>query len=109
MARGTGPLSAREILDAASNDAPGLGMATVYRTLKLLTDEGLVQVVEIPGQSPRYELTGRGHHHHLYCRSCSRVFEIDRCPGDFADLCPPGFVVEGHELVLFGLCPKCAG
>lgn len=102
-------MSAKEILDAAAAQAPGIGMATVYRALKLLADEGLVAVVEIPGQPPRYELTGQGHHHHLYCRGCSKVFEIMQCPGDFADLCPPGFRVEGHELVLFGLCDVCAG
>lgn len=108
LAAGSGPMSAKEILDAAAAQAPGIGMATVYRALKLLADEGLVAIVEIPGQPPRYELTGQGHHHHLYCRGCSRVFEIMQCPGDFADLCPPGFKVEGHELVLFGLCPECA-
>jgi Fur family ferric uptake transcriptional regulator len=108
LAGGSGPMSAKEILDAAAAQAPGIGMATVYRALKLLADEGLVAIVEIPGQPPRYELTGQGHHHHLYCRGCSKVFEIMQCPGDFADLCPPGFKVEGHELVLFGLCPECA-
>ena len=107
LASGSGPMSAKEILDAAAAQAPGIGMATVYRALKLLADEGLVAVVEIPGQPPRYELTGQGHHHHLYCRGCSKVFEIMQCPGDFADLCPPGFKVEGHELVLFGLCKAC--
>ncbi len=108
LASGSGPMSAKQILDAAAAQAPGIGMATVYRALKLLADEGLVAVVEIPGQPPRYELTGQGHHHHLYCRGCSQVFEIMQCPGDFADLCPPGFKVEGHELVLFGLCDRCA-
>ncbi len=108
LASGSGPMSAKEILDAAAAQAPGIGMATVYRALKLLADERLVAIVEIPGQPPRYELTGQGHHHHLYCRGCSKVFEIMRCPGDFAELCPPGFKVEGHELVLFGLCPECA-
>ena len=107
LAKGPGPLSAREILDVAAQAAPGLGMATVYRALKLLADEGLVSVVEIPGQSPRYELTGQGHHHHLYCRVCTKVFEVYQCPGDFAELCPPGFKVEGHELVLFGVCARC--
>ena len=102
-----GPLSPREILEHAQGRVNGIGMATVYRTLKLLADAGLVQAVEIPGEAPRYELAGKGHHHHFYCRKCGRVVEVDRCPGDFGDLAPPRFRVEGHELILFGRCEDC--
>ena len=102
------PLSPKEILDSAQRKVSGLGLATVYRTLKLLADENLVEVVEIPGESPRYELAGKGHHHHFYCRDCGKVFEIHDCPGDFARLAPRGFKTDGHELVLFGRCDQCA-
>jgi len=102
-----GPLSPREILEHAQGRITGIGMATVYRTLKLLADAGVVQSVEIPGEAPRYELAGKGHHHHFYCRACGRVFEVEGCPGNFSDLAPPRFKVEGHELVLFGHCVDC--
>lgn len=101
------PLSPREILSGARSSVEGLGIATVYRTLKLLADEGLVEVVEIPGKAPRYELSGKGHHHHFYCRSCAKVFEVHGCPGDFLALAPPNCSVDGHELVLFGHCGDC--
>ncbi|MBX3409423.1 MAG: transcriptional repressor [Phycisphaeraceae bacterium] len=101
------PLSPREILDHAQSHVGGIGMATVYRTLKMLTGEGLVQSVEIPGEAPRFELTGKDHHHHFYCRGCERVFEVEGCPTGLAALAPAGFSVEAHELVLFGRCPEC--
>jgi len=101
------PLSPKEILDGAQGVVSGIGIATVYRTLKLLADEGLVDTVDIPGESPRFELSGKGHHHHFYCRGCAGVFEVEGCPGDFSRLVPPGFSLTGHELVLFGSCIAC--
>jgi Fur family ferric uptake transcriptional regulator len=102
------PLSPREILAHAKSRVNGIGMATVYRTLKLLADAGVVQTVEIPGEAPRYELAGKGHHHHFYCKGCGKVFEVDGCPGDFSELTPRGFRLDEHELVLFGKCAGCA-
>jgi Fur family ferric uptake transcriptional regulator len=89
------PLSPKEILDGAQSHVRGMGIATVYRTLKLLADEGLIDTVDIP--------------HHFYCRACAGVFEVEGCPGDFSKLAPPGFSLEGHELVLFGTCAGCHG
>lgn len=102
-----GPLSAMEVLGAARRAVPGLGAATVYRALSNLLEEGVLTVVHLPGQAPRYELAGKGHHHHFHCRGCGRVFEIDGCAEGVQALAPPGFRVEGHELVLTGLCPGC--
>lgn len=101
-------MSPREILAEAKSRVNGIGMATVYRTLKLLADAGVVQAVEIPGEAPRYELAGKGHHHHFYCKACGKVFEVDGCPGDFSELTPRGFKLDEHELVLFGRCAVCA-
>lgn len=108
LERAAGPLTPREIHDAATSRVSGLGLATVYRTLRLLAGEGLIEVVDIPGETPRYEPAGRGHHHHFYCRACGKVFEVEGCPGDFKNLAPRGFKVSGHELVLFGRCASCA-
>src|SRR3954463_2966243 len=80
------PLSPREILEHAQSRVTGIGMATVYRTLKLLADAGVVQAVEIPGEPARYELAGKDHHHHFYCNSCGKVFEVEGCVGDFSSL-----------------------
>jgi Fur family ferric uptake transcriptional regulator len=101
------PVSPREILHAARSHISALGLATVYRTLKKLADAGVVTQVDIPGQPPRFELAGKHHHHHFHCRACGRVFEVEGCCGHFDDHTPPGFHLEGHEVLLFGRCADC--
>jgi len=101
------PLTAAEILHAAKAAVPGLGIATVYRTVRSLRTEGTVRQVDLPGDVPRYEVAAKRHHHHFHCRDCGRVFEVDSCPGNLADLAPRGFVAEHHEVILYGRCPEC--
>jgi len=102
------PLLPQEVLDAAQADAPGLSMATVYRNLRAMQDEGELHAVMLPGENPRFEPAGGGHHHHFQCLQCQRVFEVDACPGDLSALAPPGFTVEDHDLTLYGRCNECA-
>ncbi len=52
------PLLPQEVLDAAQHAVPGLGITTVYRTLKLLVEEGELQAVNLPGENPRFEAVG---------------------------------------------------
>jgi Fur family ferric uptake transcriptional regulator len=103
------PLSAPEILEAAQSHVPGLGIATVYRNLKALTEAGEVAVVSLPGVNPRYESVGaeHHHHHHFMCTACEKVFDIHTCPGAILDVAPKGFKVERHELTLYGQCKDC--
>jgi len=101
------PLSIAEILDLAQRSVPGLGIATVYRTVGTLVEEGVLAQVEIGGEAPRYEISGRGHHHHFRCRRCQRVFEVEGCLPEIQRLAPAGYLVEDHEILLFGLCPDC--
>lgn len=103
------PLSAEEALEAAAAEVPGLGIATVYRLIRAGLEEEWLKAVEIPGQAPRYELSGKDHHHHFQCRACDRVFELEGCPGDFKKLVPKGFTLEDHEIMLFGKCVECNG
>jgi Fur family ferric uptake transcriptional regulator len=102
------PLDPQEVLAAARRYVPRLGIATVYRALKSLADEGRVVSVTLPGEHARYEAAGREHHHHFQCRRCQKVFELVGCPGDFNGLTPPGFRLEDHEVVLYGRCSSCA-
>jgi Fur family ferric uptake transcriptional regulator len=102
------PLLACEVLEMAQKSVPSLGIATVYRTLKALVDQESLQVVELPGENPRFEFA-HGHHHHFYCRDCGRVYDVHACPGELGELVPPGFVVKSHELTLYGCCAKCQG
>lgn len=102
------PLSPQEVHERADRIAPGLSMATVYRSLKALIEDDSIVTVELPGQPPRYEPAGLDHHHHFQCRSCGKVFDIPGCPGHLEGLAPEGFVVEAHEITLSGLCEGCA-
>ncbi len=103
------PLSPQEVLPAAQSYVPGLGIATVYRNLKVLVADGWLESVALPGESPRYEVAGKRHHHHFRCRTCDRVFEIDGCSTNLVvQLTPRGFRLEGHDVVLYGLCMACS-
>ncbi len=101
------PLTPAEVLAAAQVQVPGLGIATVYRNLKLLEAEGHIRAVDLPGQAPRYEIEHHAHLHHFHCQRCDRMFPIHACPGSIEQLAPQGFVVERHDLTLHGLCADC--
>jgi Fur family ferric uptake transcriptional regulator len=103
------PLSPAEVLAIAERHVPGLGMATVYRALKRLVEEGSVVAVQLPGEPPRYEgrQAAEHHHHHFRCEDCGKVFDVSGCPEGLAALTPPGFRLSGHELVLYGQCGSC--
>jgi Fur family ferric uptake transcriptional regulator len=102
------PLSPQEVFDDANTRVAGIGLATVYRHLKALVEDGWLVAVELPGQPPRYELGGKRHHHHFHCRACGRLFDIPGCPGRIGATAPRGFEVEDHEITLYGRCPECA-
>ena len=101
------PLSPIELHEAVREPLPGIGIATIYRAIRDLLESRWLQVVEMPGESPRYERAGKPHHHHFHCRICDAVLEVPRCPGDVERLAPPGFVTEGHEIMLYGICEDC--
>lgn len=101
------PLSPQEVLDASRAEVEGLGIATVYRNLKLLVADGSIELVHLPNDGPRYEAAAHAHHHHFQCDVCGRVFDVHECPGDLARLAPPGFTVERHEITLYGQCSEC--
>lgn len=107
LQRARRPLLPQEVLQAAQSQAPRLGLATVYRNLKTLVEEGELCTVELPGENPRFEVAGRQHHHHFQCLTCQRVFDVHACPGDLTRLAPPGFTVQDHELTLYGRCSDC--
>jgi Fur family transcriptional regulator, ferric uptake regulator len=104
-----GPLTVPEILDRAQQDLPGLGVATVYRTLNLLQEGDQIRTVILPTGETRYEMSDLGHHHHFQCRVCEEVYDLESCPVTVPDLSSlgKGFVVETHELTLYGVCPEC--
>ncbi len=106
--RAGNPLLPQEVLELAQSTVVGLGQATVYRNLKAMVDEGELRTVLLPGENPRYELAETAHHHHFQCRGCNRVFDIPDCPGNLRTLAPRGFVVEDHDITLYGRCRDCS-
>ena len=88
----------------------GAGRATVFRTIRLLTELGVVCRVLFEDGSMRYLVSRRGHHHHLVCTGCGRVEDLDQCA--IADAMrelsqATGYEVEGHWLELYGRCAQC--
>ena len=101
------PLSPQEILDAAREIVPSLGIATVYRNVKTLVENGVLEPVELPGSAQRYEVAGKHHHHHFYCSGCDKVFEIEGWSVGMNANLPQDFEVEDHVVVLYGRCSDC--
>ena len=101
------PLGPVEVLEIARRDVGQLGIATVYRTLKALVEDGWLVPVALPGEHDRYEPAGLDHHHHFRCRSCERVFDLSGCVKGLRDLLPRRFRLESHDLVLQGQCRDC--
>ena len=108
LARRTGAFSAEEIVAGL----PTLGRATIYRTLRLLGDAGVLCKTTMPDGSPRYSLDNAQHHHHLICVCCGSVDEfrhpsIDRALHAMSDYV--GSELVGHRLELYHRCAICRG
>lgn len=106
-------LSADDVFGMVKPGHPEIGLATVYRTLDVLTEVGILRRTDLGDGRARYELAGeddRLQHHHLICRSCGRVEEV---PGDLLDTVHAmiavrhGFLTETHDVKFFGLCRDC--
>jgi Fur family ferric uptake transcriptional regulator len=94
--------------DAARRKVDSLGIATVYRTVSALVADGWLVQVDLPGEPPRYERSGKTHHHHFVCDECARVYEVNGCPDGIAAVVPEGFRLTRHEVVFYGVCASCA-
>ncbi len=92
----------------------GLGEVSqqaVYDVLRVLTGAGLVRRIDLPGTVPRYESRVGDNHHHLVCRSCGAIADVDCAVGAAPCLTAAddhGFVLDEAEVVYRGLCPDCS-
>lgn len=108
-----GPLTPQEVLEHAAFHHDGLGLATVYRNLAALSEQGEIVAVHLPNEGTRFERArahSHNHHHHFRCERCGRVFELHAsCPVAMLEgvTLPGGFEVHDHALTLYGLCPDC--
>lgn len=103
------PLSVNEVLTYGRRVVASLNQATVYRNLKILVDDQWLKRIFHPSLGTLYERTGKGHHHHFHCRECNRAFELPGCALREEDAAPEGYIVEDHDVFLFGVCPSCRG
>lgn len=95
--------SVRESLPAVSHQA-------VYDSLHTLTEVGLLRCIKPSGSVARYERRIGDNHHHLVCRSCSLIVDVDCTIGQAPCLTPShdaGFVIDQAEVTFWGLCPDC--
>lgn len=105
------PLNPAEAHELAQRTLPKIGIATIYRTIRLFEDEGLLHKVELPGEMPRYELhtAAEHHHHHFRCDDCGKVYDIEGCLKGFDQMLPKGFKLRAHDITLYGGCAECEG
>jgi Fur family ferric uptake transcriptional regulator len=106
-------LSADELYALVKKKSPRIGIATVYRTLKLLCESGLSSELRLADGSVRYEhFYGHEHHDHLVCVKCGNFTEvldpeIEKLQERLAK--KEGFSLQGHKLLMYGICRKCKG
>jgi len=105
-----GHFTAAELVAAAHDRRLGVGRATVFRTLEVLAELGVVERLDLPSGEHAYVGCEPAHHHHVVCSRCGRSTEVDD-----AGLRPvvadvtrqTGYRIDAHRLELFGLCPAC--
>ena len=106
---------AETVLTAVRGDVGQVSHQAVYDVLNTLTERGIVRRIQPAGSTARYELRVGDNHHHLVCRGCGTVVDVDCATGtapclDTADLDAraPGFVVDEAEVTFWGLCDTCS-
>ena len=101
-----------EAIAAGVRDRVGLvSLQAVYDALNALTQVGLVRRIEPAGGPARYEGRLRDNHHHVVCRSCGCVADVDCAVGQAPCLTPSddhGFSIDEAEVTYWGLCPRCS-
>ena len=88
-----------------------ISLQAVYDALHALTGAGLLRRIEPAGGQPRFERRVGDNHHHIVCRSCGAVADVDCAVGEAPCLTPSderGFSIDEAEVIYWGLCPDCS-
>lgn len=99
------------VAELARTSLGAVSIQAVYDVLRALTGAGLVRRIEPAGSPARYELRIGDNHHHVVCRSCGAIADVDCAVGEAPCLDPSeshGFVVDEAEVTYWGLCPACS-
>ena len=101
--------SADLVSDARRKGVP-VGRATIFRTLELFAELGVVERIDLPTGEHAYVVCEPAHHHHVVCSSCGRTTEIDDAGLEAMTASVEertGFRIDRHRIELFGLCAEC--
>ncbi|WP_419928926.1 Fur family transcriptional regulator [Candidatus Poriferisocius sp.] len=99
-----------DVAEAVHNDIGAISRQAVYDALGMLADKGLIRRIQPAGSPARYEDRVGDNHHHLICRSCNRMVDVDcavgytPCLNASDDL---GFEIDEAEVIYWGRCPEC--
>jgi Fur family ferric uptake transcriptional regulator len=99
------------IIGAVRADLGDVSHQAVYDVLRALTIAGLVRRIEPAGSVARYESRVADNHHHVVCRSCGAIADVDCAVGDTPCLTAAedhGYVIDEAEVTYWGLCPDCS-
>ena len=99
------------ILGAVRTELGTVSHQAVYDVLRALTDAGLVRRIQPSGSVARYESRVADNHHHVVCRQCGTIADVDCAVGDAPCLTASddhGFSIDEAEVVYWGLCPSCS-
>jgi Fur family ferric uptake transcriptional regulator len=102
--------AADAVIDAVRAELGAVSTQGVYDVLRACSDAGIVRRIQPAGGPARYELRVGDNHHHLVCRLCGAVNDVDCAVGDAPCLEPSdplGFDVDEAEVVFWGVCPEC--
>ncbi|MEV5003702.1 Fur family transcriptional regulator [Nocardioides sp. LML1-1-1.1] len=99
------------VIAAARSHLPDVSHQAVYDSLHTLTEAGLVRSIKPAGSVARYETRTGDNHHHVVCRSCGSIADVDCAVGHVPCLTASnshGFVIDEAEVIYWGLCPGCS-
>jgi len=99
------------IIGAVRDELPGVSHQAVYDVLRALSTAGLVRRIQPAGSVARYEARVGDNHHHVVCRVCGAIADVDCAVGHTPCLTASddhGFVIDEAEVTYWGLCPECA-
>jgi len=102
--------TADEIYRALESTFPSMSVATVYNNLRVFVESGLVREMTFGDASSRYD-ADMSDHYHAICENCGKIVDFDHPPIESVERKAAeatGFVVQGHRLEVFGLCPDCS-
>jgi Fur family ferric uptake transcriptional regulator len=103
-------ITANGVAEAVRHEIGTISRQSVYDTLAVLVDNGMIRRIQPAGSATRYEGRVGDNHHHLVCRSCDRVVDVDCAVGEAPCLTPDdehGFALDEAEVVYWGLCGDC--